>query len=710
MSFEKYMAEANTEFDYSKEMGFAGKDGKDYQFGEEEKAVSDILNLIISRKETAEEFKRMEDNKDVAPAVKENYSKVWETQTNRITALTADDFARVESFFEKAPSNFTTSVQFQNLYTAFLAAKNLNVVKKAEAYADSKDRIETRRRVMTAAGEKIKTTVDDIRNNHPDVDLGKFKQEVAATNNDIKDFGSAIDGKQKILSEKEEEAEQLKADVRIIKERLQNNTLAEEDLTYLKGFKETGERVEFAENAYWKYKKTKEKNDKQIANESQVILKYEKEREKVKGLSDKVKDAEKLVDDAVLNSDELKFAIQYRNEIAELTNLLNVADGQLSAENAKKISAKIGQDIKSLSKEEIQAKLVEKIGKVSGDMQTKFAAVNSNLMGIWTDADKKLSDATATYNAAAEKLAEGEAAYKAAKDNCEKLNDEIKKEKEKAEKSMTDIFPKEEIAKIIEADTAYANGSFEEKKGEIARESKNALKEVIKSYKNEVVRLNKEIEAKNNEINAVKDDINAENEKLSIAQAKHSEHKDIAKQLKGLKDTYKTFREAASNKETVETAAYNPENDIKALAQNLFDKKELKKGIHINSNEYNRMIEAIEIVTKWGTEEGKAIVSKMKNPPVDFEAAVENMREQSVKYQQAKEAQNRPNPSEMRLFRLTVAKAAEELAEKSIKAIEYEKFGDKIALDTKAEKGENEYTVEHIDVLKEIEKDEDMAL
>lgn len=130
----------------------------------------------------------------------------------------------------------------------------------------------------------------------------------------------------------------------------------------------------------------------------------------------------------------------------------------------------------------------------------------------------------------------------------------------------------------------------------------------------------------------------------------------------------------------------NLENKIRLQAKKLLDKGEVHKGLHINTSEFKRMETALKLVSQWGTPEADKLMQKNKLQFKSINEALDHVAKTSRDYLDAKSAQTRSNPSQMRLVRIAVAEAAVNFAEICKDTIEINKQID----DKKVEKL-NEY-------------------
>ena len=104
------------------------------------------------------------------------------------------------------------------------------------------------------------------------------------------------------------------------------------------------------------------------------------------------------------------------------------------------------------------------------------------------------------------------------------------------------------------------------------------------------------------------------------------------------------------------------ENKIKEAAKELLAKKDLRKGIHINSKEYKKMISALEKLANWDENAGplKDTLEELKNSASD--------------YLIAKGRQDRKNPTALRNTRLEYGQLLIDFASEGVKDVEDMKY------------------------------------
>ena len=105
-----------------------------------------------------------------------------------------------------------------------------------------------------------------------------------------------------------------------------------------------------------------------------------------------------------------------------------------------------------------------------------------------------------------------------------------------------------------------------------------------------------------------------------------------------------------------------PKLDLKALMEekrvagnDLLQMVDAYTGNHKNSPEFDAMVSSMLYVANWGTP--MALPTTYRNAPKTFEQAIDQLKANCKKYEDAKKEQHRPFPSKMRHLRLQMVKA-----------------------------------------------------
>ena len=127
-----------------------------------------------------------------------------------------------------------------------------------------------------------------------------------------------------------------------------------------------------------------------------------------------------------------------------------------------------------------------------------------------------------------------------------------------------------------------------------------------------------------------------------------------------------------------------PKLDVQAVMEekrvsgnDLLQMVDAYKGNHKNSPEFDAMVSSMLYVVNWGTP--MALPTTYRNAPKTFEQAIDQLKANCKKYEEAKKEQHRPFPSKMRHLRLQMVKAFDMYADTQKESLKDFKTSEKVA-------------------------------
>lgn len=280
------------------------------------------------------------------------------------------------------------------------------------------------------------------------------------------------------------------------------------------------------------------------------------------------------------------------------------------------------------------------------------------------------------------------------KQNCKNMR-QFLNSKEELGTTLDDYNAAKRISEKVRKEEEYALLRFQKRfhgnKKEVddyikktlnSDEYQSALKkyEKVKGLNKERVDLENELEKMQKDENISPEQILQQEEKVKEMKAKcdklREEHKEELALVNVIKDDVKMqksirrvelaarqFKVAEESLLFYHDRIKKPDvvDDIKKCVNELLEKENLRKGLHINTKEYNNMIKALKAVRDWTPEKGS------------IKGTLLNLKENTAAYLDAKNKQNRnrKNPSALRNTRLEFAGTLLFFSDEMMRTVDY---------------------------------------
>lgn len=139
----------------------------------------------------------------------------------------------------------------------------------------------------------------------------------------------------------------------------------------------------------------------------------------------------------------------------------------------------------------------------------------------------------------------------------------------------------------------------------------------------------------------------------------------VEEQKKDFESKYGKFlanREGMIKRNVLDVKPNTIAKDTIKQAGFIYSAKDFKKGVHINSREYNNMVNMLRVVKEWENPDMQKKLQGNKDAPKTLAEAMERLHSAANNYISAKDAQIRSNPSALRTSRYDFARAISEFA------------------------------------------------
>lgn len=664
-------------------------------FSEDYKNVSMAIYNLIQREEYLRKvIEKQKTTKNLSMLVPE-YAAL-EASNNTFANFSREDRKKVEYAFENPKDpKYIRDALWRDTYKAFLATENLKADVELHKLANTREKLEIRKRDERNTKKKLEQEIKKLKDKHPNVDFKKFPKQFR----EMKEIVEGWESQAKWLKSRyetaiydrkfvnrdvetydsltqywEKQQVTLKEQMDIAKEvidLIENNqekmsTLETERHTTRKKYRELDKLQNKNSAEYKQYSKelgTRIKELKDLSQKRGMSWEFSqcielKQRKIAMGMLNNLIKERQAESPKHLHKTKIKDFYDYAPFRKALESLPHYDQFQLDVIgnfNIAKFEKMIEAKTKAIHEQEKkwEYELSEEEYEMIDDISSRCEVCN-----ILTSRalDGYLSNVFA-YDAAKKEYFEKEEQYRELTQNIISKID--KHDDLRALRTSYDEIGVKNLQRFK---------NFYAKKDEWTAEAKDKYEK----YSKQSAEAHKKLE----ELKARDDKIIEQYEKGIAVYPQNKETLNKLKQIsrdlgpvKDLVDSYK--RDVDRVKDSMKEELEGKQSVVKSIndnAKNLYDKRSVRQFLHINSAEYDAMIKALNVVMTWP--QGGKDAAKFST----MDDVLKNLEDKANKYLIAKDAQDRPHPTDRRIYRLDYAESLVRFATDNMESIKSEKF------------------------------------